>query len=213
MTQRNPLNDRYKDDNRAGKTRKSAASAKPVSKAASSVHEPAPKSKKQKRAEARERERKLESKRGLSGSAVYDVPTNDYRRWRRIWWGVIVAAVVVTAISFALMVNEATQPISNAFLIAAYALLVVSLYIDFAKVRKLRRKYQERLILDRSKAARAEQKRLRAEAREHEKEAAAAAAEPAEQPRPSLRERLFGGKKGAAATESEAPAEESPNGN
>ncbi len=209
MTQRNPLNERYKDEDRVGKTRKSAASAKPVSKAASSVHEPAPKSKKQKRAEARERERRLESKRGLSESAMYDVPTNDYHRWRRIWWAVIVSAVVVTAISFALMINEATQPISNVFLIAAYALLVVSLYIDFAKVRKLRRKYQERLILDKSKAARAEQKRLRAEAREHEKEAASAA-ETAEQSKPSLRERLFGGKKAAAATESEAAAEETP---
>ena len=30
MTQRNPNNDRYREENRGGKTRKSAASAKPA---------------------------------------------------------------------------------------------------------------------------------------------------------------------------------------
>lgn len=38
MSQRNPLNDRNQNDTKAGKTRKSAASAKPVMKAASSVY-------------------------------------------------------------------------------------------------------------------------------------------------------------------------------
>ena len=37
MTQRNPMNERYQSEDRKGATRKSAASAKPVSKAASSV--------------------------------------------------------------------------------------------------------------------------------------------------------------------------------
>lgn len=38
MSQRNPMNERYTTSKPAGKTRKSAASAKPVSKAAASVH-------------------------------------------------------------------------------------------------------------------------------------------------------------------------------
>ncbi len=38
MSQRNPLNERNQNDTKAGKTRKSAASAKPVTKAASSVY-------------------------------------------------------------------------------------------------------------------------------------------------------------------------------
>ncbi len=38
MSQRNPLNERYQADEKSGKTRKSAASAKPVKKAASSVY-------------------------------------------------------------------------------------------------------------------------------------------------------------------------------
>lgn len=38
MSQRNPLNERNQNDTKAGKTRKSAASAKPVMKAASSVY-------------------------------------------------------------------------------------------------------------------------------------------------------------------------------
>ena len=37
MSQRNPMNERYTSDQKHGATRKSAASAKPVSKAASSV--------------------------------------------------------------------------------------------------------------------------------------------------------------------------------
>ena len=37
MSQRNPMNERYQSDKRQGTTRKSAASAKPKSKAASSV--------------------------------------------------------------------------------------------------------------------------------------------------------------------------------
>ena len=37
MSQRNPMNERYTGDHKGGSTRKSAASAKPVSRAASSV--------------------------------------------------------------------------------------------------------------------------------------------------------------------------------
>ena len=37
MSQRNPMNDRYQTDEHRGQTRKSAASAKPKTKAASSV--------------------------------------------------------------------------------------------------------------------------------------------------------------------------------
>jgi hypothetical protein len=38
MAQRNPMNDRYQGDGPGGQTRKSAARAKPVTQAASSVH-------------------------------------------------------------------------------------------------------------------------------------------------------------------------------
>ena len=38
MSQRNYMNDRYQDEGPKGTTRKSAASAKPKSKAAASVH-------------------------------------------------------------------------------------------------------------------------------------------------------------------------------
>ena len=37
MTQRNPMNERYTGDHKGGTTRKSAASAKPVTQAAASV--------------------------------------------------------------------------------------------------------------------------------------------------------------------------------
>ena len=37
MTQRNPMNERYQDENRTGKTRKSSASAKPKTARAATV--------------------------------------------------------------------------------------------------------------------------------------------------------------------------------
>ena len=58
MTQRNPMNDRYTEENRTGKTRKSSASAKPKAERAATVREPAPKTKEQKKKERKERERK-----------------------------------------------------------------------------------------------------------------------------------------------------------
>ena len=54
MSQRNPMNDRYQTDEHRGQTRKSAASAKPKTKAASSVRmQPTVKTKQQKKAEKR----------------------------------------------------------------------------------------------------------------------------------------------------------------
>ena len=57
MSQRNYMNERYNEENRSGKTRKSSASAKPKAQRAATVRDPAPKTKKQKKEEARARER------------------------------------------------------------------------------------------------------------------------------------------------------------
>ena len=59
MTQRNPMNERYQSEDRKGATRKSAASAKPVSKAASSVRiESTKKTPQQKKAERKQQRAK-----------------------------------------------------------------------------------------------------------------------------------------------------------
>ena len=99
MSQRNPMNERYQDENRSGKTRKSSASAKPKTARAATVRDPAPKSKKQKKQEARERERKAMEKAEALPTHRYE-DTEGYKRLRRIWWVCLIGAVVVTALTF-----------------------------------------------------------------------------------------------------------------
>ena len=63
MSQRNPMNERYQSEDHQGKTRKSAASAKPKSKAAASVVvQTSSKTPQQKKADAKA------ARRGLFGS-------------------------------------------------------------------------------------------------------------------------------------------------
>ena len=58
MSQRNPMNDRYQTDEHRGQTRKSAATMKPKTKAASSVRiQPTVKTKQQKKLTRRPHER------------------------------------------------------------------------------------------------------------------------------------------------------------
>lgn len=169
MTQRNPMNERYSDEKRTGKTRKSSATAKPKAARAATVRDPAPKSKKQKKAEARERERQASMKSNVVGTAFES--TDAYKRLRRIWWGTLIGAVLCTVLSIALQRIDGAQTYSVAAMILAYVLIIVAFYIDLGKIRKERRLHNEALASNKSKAARKEQKRARAEMREQEKEA------------------------------------------
>lgn len=171
MSQRNPLNERYTTEDRMGKTRKSAASAKPAAKRAATVRSAPQKTKKEKRAEQRERERKADEKRYRAQRDLYNVPTEEYRRLRRTWWIVLVAAVACTVLSFALSAVSGLETVSTVFLVVGYALILFALYIDFGKTRKLRKQYAAQVANNKSKAVRAEQKRARAEQRALESEA------------------------------------------
>ena len=164
------MNDRYNDENRKGKTRKSSASAKPKAQRAATVRDPAPKSKKQKKEEARERERVAEQRvNALQGR--YE-STEGYKRLRRIWWVLLVGAILCTALSFAVSRNEELSQFSMPVMIAAYALIIGAFYLDLAKIRKERRIYNASIVNSKSKEARREQKRIKAEIRAQEKEAA-----------------------------------------
>lgn len=182
MSQRNPLNERYNDENRTGKTRKSSASAKPKAARAATVRDPAPKTKKQKKEEARERERKAAQKANVLEARFEE--TEGYKRLRRYWWIALGSAIACTAASFIMQNNAALQPFSMAAMILAYVLIIVAFWIDLGKIRKERKIYNAALVTNKSKEARREQKRIRAEHREQEKEAAekyeAAKAEEAE---------------------------------
>ena len=95
MSQRNPMNDRYQTDEHTGSTRKSAASAKPKSKAAASVvvrsSKKTPQEKKQiekeERRKARAKQREIDAK-------YYTPNTERYKKLRRLWWGLLIGGIV-----------------------------------------------------------------------------------------------------------------------
>ena len=171
MSQRNPLNERYNSENRTGKTRKSAASAKPKAERAATLRDPVKKTPKEKKKEAREREREqLRKAEQMAGGRYEDTP--EYKKLRRIWWALLGSAIAFTALSFWFSTNEAMANYSTVVIVIAYALIIAAFYIDLGKIRKARKAFNANLVYGRSKEARREQKRMRAEAREQEKEAA-----------------------------------------
>ena len=148
MSQRNPMNDRYQTDKVKGQTKKSAAQAKPKSKAAASVYvrssKPTPQEKKairkQERAKAAERDRMF-----------YNPPTKRYKDLRRLWWILLISAIVLTVVSF--FGQQYMSPtLTMVTLIAAYACIIAALYVDFSKIRKERRRYQAEMMKKHPKA-------------------------------------------------------------
>ena len=158
MSQRNPMNDRYQTDEHRGQTRKSAAAMKPKSKAAASVRvQPKEKTKQQKKAEkkvARQKQSDLDRK-------YYNPPTPQYKRLRKIWWALLIGAIAATALSW---VGRSWFPdaVSYVMLGAAYVCIIGALYVDFSKIRKVRRAYQEEMEGRKSKEQRALEKQQKA---------------------------------------------------
>lgn len=181
MSQRNPMNDRYQTDEHQGQTRKSAASMKPKTKAASSVRvQPKVKSKQQKKADkkvARAKQTELDRQ-------YYNPPTPEYKRLRKIWWGLLIAAIAMTALSF---FGRSFLPEAATYVVLglAYVCIIGALYVDFSKIRKVRRAYQEEMMGKKTKEVRAAEKQQKA-AQRAAKQGAAAKAEEApaiEQPK------------------------------
>ena len=186
MTQRNPMNDRYQADDHQGKTRKSAAAMKPKTKAASSVRmQPKEKTKQQKKAEkkvARQKQADLDRK-------YYNPPTERYKKLRRIWWVLLVGAIVATALSW---LGRSWLPDFGVYatLIVAYGCIIGALYLDFSKIKKERRAYQAAMESGKSKEARAAEKQQKAEQREMKKESDSNAAA---QEEPKAKRGILGG--------------------
>ena len=175
MSMRNPQNERYtveREGRSQGSIKPRAASAKPASKAAASVrttNKPKPKnakqramaemnmSKEEKRA-ARAKEREGEN---IAYTAIDILTRQDpqYTKLRRIWWALLVLAVVFTVLSWTTMSMNVPVAVNIATLILAYAAIIGALVMDFTVVRKCRnkhrdkvaamtRKQQERLIVE-----------------------------------------------------------------
>lgn len=191
MSQRNPMNDRYQREDRTGSSRKSAASMKPKTKAAASVRvQPKEKTKQQKKAEKKaERQKQSELER-----KYYNPPTQEYKRLKKIWWGLLIAAIIGVAVSF-LGRSVLPEAVTYVFLGLGYVCIIAALYVDFSKIRKARKKYQEEMESKKTKEMRAAEKRAKAAQKAEKAEAAEKyeAAKAAEAEKPKKRS-LFGKK-------------------
>ncbi len=130
MGRRNPNNPRYRKDS-LGKTRKSAASAKP------------------KRA-AGDRASSSGKKKGAASEVTgwrkffQPLPTPDtpeFRMWRKIWLALFIAGAVFTVTALL----QRSSPSGNWILVAAYSCLIGAILIDVLKIRKMRREYADEL--------------------------------------------------------------------
>lgn len=164
MSQRNPMNERYQTDERKGQTRKSAASAKPKTKAASSVRvQSTTKTPKEKKAARKAQERQDRS----TANKYYQPESPEYKRLRKIWWILLIGAIIATALSFYLRMqaenNEALYTASTVILVAGYIAIVCALILDFTKIRKMRKAYQAEMVALEKKKSK-QLKKLEAEA-------------------------------------------------
>ncbi len=178
MSQRNPMNERYTTEAKAGGvSRKSASSAKPKTAAASSVvmgtkkKKPAKGSNKQPQSK-REQKRRERDKQYEAEKRFGDPPTKKFKICKRLWIGFLIASVITVAFSFvASKIEGAPAWFPTGFLIAAYACIIVTLYLDLGQIRKMRKQYVAQMMASQTKESRAEQKRERRAQREAEKQA------------------------------------------
>ena len=192
MSQRNPMNERYTSYKRTGTTRKSAASAKPKTKAAGTVTMgTSKKTPQQRKAEQKEARKKEQERQRELDRKYYKPDTERYKKLKRIWWVSLAGAVVCTLLSWLL---REVQPTWLAFvcLFGAYALIIFAFYLDFSKIRKERRAYQERMIaLEEAEAKKERKEQARMGGRIKDE---APDPEPEPEKKPSLKQKLFGKK-------------------
>lgn len=144
MSTRNPLNERYQNNNeRGGKTKRSASSAKPKRKASEGVHlERTTKTKEEKRKEQSAKRR--EDRARVQASGGPQDPT--YKKWRKIWWATMGATAVCT---FGYMViagrDGVPMSVANAVLVLAYVLLIAAIFIEFKFCRPIRKQFEQQI--------------------------------------------------------------------
>lgn len=135
MARRSPTNPRYaKYTGPEGKTRKSAAAAKPK-KASSSG------------AKASSAKSSSGSKPARSSALAMRNPTTpEFKAVRRQWWIALVVGLVLTAVSYALQayVHTAWSRTAQASILGmAYVAIGYAFYIDWKKMRPMRREAYE----------------------------------------------------------------------
>ena len=159
MTQRNPMNERYADEARKGHARKSAASAKPKTSAASTVTLPSStKTPKEKKMERKAREREAQEK-DREMAVKYSRPdTPEYYKWKRFWWIGLGLAIALVLGSWLLRSVE-PQWISLVVLGLAYVAIIFAFWVDITKIKKITRKWQQEQIAKEKKANKGKSKK------------------------------------------------------
>ncbi len=158
MSQRNPMNERNQNrDEVKGKTRKSAASAKPVSKAASSVYVKSAnakaaqpgffsrlihgdnRSEKELKQEAERKAARKEATHRKDEIRRFKPRNNpEFRKWRYVQAGLMIFGLIVVLIAafFAEQLGDA----SMFLLVLAWGCLTAAIVTDIKKIRPLREK-------------------------------------------------------------------------
>jgi hypothetical protein len=127
MGRRSPQNPRYQRHADIGTTRRSAASAKPKRGAGNAGDSSAGKSKGS--GASKKPTRQLD--------IVPDTP--EFRRWRKIWVGLLVAAIVFSLSAW--FFRESMS--GNLSLVFAYSCIFSSFFIEFTKLRPMRKEWIE----------------------------------------------------------------------
>ena len=161
MSTRSPMNKRNQEHAGSGMTRKSAGSAKPARAAAASVRVvPASAKDKRKQLErgedlsglsreekkARKAELRREEDRIYTASSQLMKEDEDYPRYRRIWWVLLVIGILALIGTWVLlavlgqegMAEKGAQTAQFALIVAAYAAIIVAFIFDFIKIRPIR---------------------------------------------------------------------------
>lgn len=119
------MNERYgKYTAPGGKTRKSAASAKP--KRAAGANAPSS----PKKAEPSASKKRV--------SPIIHPTTPEYRRWRIVWWSLLGGAILFSTLAWWLWQDEARRSLGNWVLGAGYAMIFAAIGVDWLKLRTLR---------------------------------------------------------------------------
>jgi hypothetical protein len=123
VARRSPLNERYqKNTAPAGKTRRSAAAAKP------------------KRDSGTASKAKPKAKRG--SAFLGDPKTEEFRALRKLWWILLIGSLVITAGSLAVQELTPYSKVASVMLGVGYTLILYALFLDFFKIRKMRKAWQ-----------------------------------------------------------------------
>lgn len=167
MSTRSATNPRTQNREYTGATRKSAASAKPARSAASSVRVvPATAKERRRVAErgesleglskeekrARKREQRAKDDRIYSASNIMLRADEDYKKRRRIFWGIMIGAVACILITWVLLSisigvtgsSELDPTLQIVLVVLVYAFIIAAFVFDLVRIRPLRNYYRTR---------------------------------------------------------------------